>query len=78
MNPRTKHYPFALSLTHRLIQVFVDTVGPPKAYEDKLKNLFPSLQITVASKADAKYPIVSAASICAKVRQHRSGEVHQL
>jgi len=48
--------------------VYVDTVGDPVKYEDKLQRLFPQLKVTVAKKADALYPIVSAASICAKVR----------
>lgn len=45
----------------------MDTVGDPEKYQNKLKELFPEIQITVAKKADADYQIVGAASICAKV-----------
>jgi ribonuclease H2 subunit A len=48
-------------------KLFVDTVGDAGAYQARLERLFPSMDITVCSKADALFPVVSAASICAKV-----------
>ena len=42
-------------------------MGVAEKYQDKLQKIFPGLKITVAPKADAKFPVVSAASICAKV-----------
>jgi ribonuclease HII len=54
---------------HHMIQVYVDTVGDPKKYEDKLRAIFPGIEMVVAKKADSLYPNVSAASICAKVKK---------
>ncbi|KAK8792759.1 hypothetical protein WA158_004923 [Blastocystis sp. Blastoise] len=50
-------------------EVYVDTVGDPKKYQDKLLNHFSNTHIkfTVSKKADALYKCVSAASIVAKV-----------
>lgn len=50
----------------------MDTVGKAEVYQAHLSSIFPNLKIVVESKADATYPIVSAASIYAKVRLHRN------
>lgn len=49
-------------------ELYVDALGPPAAYQRYLKECFPEIdKISVETKADAKYKIVGAASVAAKV-----------
>ena len=56
-------------------EIYIDTIGSPKVYQQKLERIFPTTTITVAKKADALYPCVSAASVCAKVTRDAALEV---
>lgn len=51
-----------------VFQVYLDTVGDPDKYRIKLSERFPSIKFVVAKKADSLYPVVSGASIVAKVQ----------
>ncbi|KAB0404869.1 hypothetical protein E2I00_001659 [Balaenoptera physalus] len=63
---------YALDQGVKVAQVFVDTVGPPETYQERLQQRFPGVEVTVKAKADALYPVVSAASICAKVARDKA------
>jgi len=52
-------------------EMYVDTVGDAGKYQDMLSEIFTNVKVTVQPKADADFPIVSAASICAKVARDR-------
>ena len=52
----------------KISKILLDTVGDAKSYQEKLiKEFEGKLKIEVHIKADSKFPIVGAASICAKV-----------
>lgn len=54
-------------------RAILDTVGDPKKYKALIENAIgPGIEVIVESKADDTYPIVSAASIAAKVTRDHS------
>ncbi|KAI4302266.1 hypothetical protein MLD38_038040 [Melastoma candidum] len=55
-----------------LTEVYVDTVGDAEKYRVKLSERFPSIKFVVSKKADSLYPVVSGASIVAKVTRDRA------
>ncbi|KAL0216939.1 hypothetical protein RCL1_007422 [Eukaryota sp. TZLM3-RCL] len=55
------------TITH----AFVDTLSKATVYQKFLTSAFPNIIFRVESKADDKFPIVGAASICAKVTRDR-------
>ncbi|XP_008787589.1 ribonuclease H2 subunit A [Phoenix dactylifera] len=55
-----------------LTEVYVDTVGDAEKYRIKLSERFPGVNFVVAKKADSLYPVVSGASIVAKVTRDRA------
>ncbi|GAB2302732.1 hypothetical protein Dimus_036727 [Dionaea muscipula] len=55
-----------------LTEVYIDTVGDADKYTIKLAQRFPSIKFVVAKKADSLYPVVSGASIVAKVTRDRA------
>lgn len=56
-------------------EIYIDTIGRPEVYQKKLERIWPTIRITVAKKADSLYPVVSAASVCAKVTRDAALEV---
>jgi ribonuclease H2 subunit A len=56
-------------------EIYIDTIGRPEIYQKKLERIWPTISITVAKKADSLYPVVSAASVCAKVTRDAALEV---
>ncbi|KAL1171899.1 hypothetical protein V6Z11_A05G313500 [Gossypium hirsutum] len=61
-----------LSMGVLLTEAYLDTVGDADKYRIKLSERFPSIKFVVAKKADSLYPVVSGASIVAKVTRDRA------
>jgi ribonuclease H2 subunit A len=56
-------------------EIYIDTIGKPEVYQKRLEKIWPTISITVAKKADSLYPVVSAASVCAKVTRDAALDV---
>lgn len=56
-------------------EIYIDTIGQPGPYQTKLERLFPGRKVTVEKKADSLFPVVSAASVVAKVTRDVGLEV---
>jgi ribonuclease H2 subunit A len=78
INLNEQSHKSTIQLIHEIITagvnikiIYVDTVGTPEKYRKLLAARFPQQEIIVEKSADDKFPIVSAASICAKItRDH--------
>ncbi|KAL4856715.1 Ribonuclease H2 subunit A [Chlorella vulgaris] len=55
-----------------LAEAYIDALGDTSKHRDRLSERFPGVRFVVEAKADATYPIVSAASIVAKVTRDRA------
>lgn len=56
-------------LGYPIRELYVDTVGKEDTYAKFLQDHFPDTSVTVRSKADSLFKVVSCASICAKVER---------
>lgn len=63
-----------LAMDVNVTEVFVDTIGQPVPYQRRLQALFPGLKVVVEKKADSLFPVVSAASVVAKVSRDAACE----
>jgi ribonuclease H2 subunit A len=61
----------------RITNVYVDTVGTAESYQSRLSSRFPGIEFKVTPKADSLFPVVSAASIVAKVTRDQIVESYK-